>query len=374
MSRPSAPYRLWDRGGVFYYKLRGWKSWRSTGLTTKSAAIDFCVARCGETRYDAPQPMKASTTLKQYLAPFYIWGEWPHCRRLLDERKQIERSHVEHSRRLIEQKILTHPIASRQVLSLRRRDILDFRSDLLKKHNPRTVNGVIQTLKTCLKEGVFREDLPKDPTLGVGNIRYKPKESGTFTAEELKDLFKENPGPWGDEIGYTLFLTLATTGLRRGEALALTWRAVDFDARTIAVEQALKDQVGTVGKPKWSKLRVTPAPRVLMDALKAHRRASMFVLPDSLVFCRPDGRQLGWSFVTDRFRKAMEAKGIDWRARNVHPHSFRHSLATILRDADYSAEKTRAAMGWSTEIMQRKYEHLAPEHLAGQAEIVDRLF
>ena len=64
---------------------------------------------------------------------------------------------------------------------------------------------------------------------GIGVSRYQPKEVGVFTAGELKVFFPATPpGPWGDLTGYAVFLTAATTGMRRGEILDLRWRQVDF--------------------------------------------------------------------------------------------------------------------------------------------------
>ena len=40
-------------------------------------------------------------------------------------------------------------------------------------------------MRTILKEAYFREDITRDPTVGIGNSRYQPKEIGVFTAEEL---------------------------------------------------------------------------------------------------------------------------------------------------------------------------------------------
>lgn len=38
-------------------------------------------------------------------------------------------------------------------------------------------------------------------------------------------------------VYYTLFLTIAYTGMRKGEALGLQWRNMDFDNRTITIER-----------------------------------------------------------------------------------------------------------------------------------------
>ena len=62
-------------------------------------------------------------------------------------------------------------------------------NSLLVERSDRQANRIIGVLKTCLKEGVFREELNRDPTLGIGNMKHEQKERGIFTAKELRGLF-----------------------------------------------------------------------------------------------------------------------------------------------------------------------------------------
>ena len=70
----------------------------------------------------------------------------------------------------------------------------------------------------------------------------------------------------------------------------------------------------------------------------------------------------------------MMKAGIDCGTRNIKPHSFRHTLNTILRDEGQDSAKIRATMGWSQKETQDSYTHWQIEHLSGQTKIVDRLF
>lgn len=58
----------------------------------------------------------------------------------------------------------------------------------------------------------------------------------------------------------------------------------------------------------------------------------------------------------------MEKAGIDRVSRNLKPHSFRHSLNTILRDAGKDPAKIRAALGWEQERTQDGYTHFDEAH------------
>jgi len=147
------------------------------------------------------------------------------------------------------------------------------------------VNRVIKTLKTCVKDGIYREELDRDPTLGVGYVREQKKERGIFNQQELASLFpKDGLGPWPDLSAYTCFLVAATTGMRRGEILALRWKDIDFNERVYHVRQAWKND-HEIGLPKWEKVRENlPLPEVTAQKLLEHRTQSLHVLPDALIF------------------------------------------------------------------------------------------
>ena len=84
--------------------------------------------------------------------------------------------------------------------------------------------------------------------------------------------------------------------------------------------------------------------------------------PKDLVFCYADGTRLGNTWWRKRFVSAMEKADIDRVSRNLKPHSFRHSLNTILRDAGKDSAKIRAALGWRQEQTQDGYTHFNEEH------------
>lgn len=367
------PFQLWkrkDRGGQYYFRLRGESSWQNTGKTSRGDALDFIVDALKHVRLQTP----AGPTLRDYLEPFFVWESCPHVARLRGEGKRISRQHAKHQRSVLERYILTDALADKAVKQIRRGDVLDFRQRLIDRAGSRTVNTVITVLKTCFKEGVFREDLEKDPTIGVGNIRYAKRESGVFSRTELGMLFPEiPPGPWEDLQGYTAFLVSATCGLRRGELLALRWRDIDFEELAVHVEQAWKDE-REVGEPKWGQRRIVPLPARTAQKLKELRAESIHVMPDSLVFCYDDGSRFGATWFTKRFARAMATVGIDPKVRALRPHSFRHSLNTLLRDAGYSDEKIRAAMGWTNAGTQALYTHWKVEHLRDQAKIIDGIW
>jgi hypothetical protein len=71
---------------------------------------------------------------------------------------------------LLDKHVLKDVIADCNVKALRRADIIDFRGRLLASGlGDGQLNRILRVLKTCLKEGLHREELERDPTAGVGN-------------------------------------------------------------------------------------------------------------------------------------------------------------------------------------------------------------
>jgi len=333
--------------------------------------------RIEEVKKEAGRAAEAAKliSLRDYLEPFYRWERCPHIGRLLTEKKQISEQHAKHQRALIDKHIFKDRIANQYVQELSRGDILDFRQRLLSKLSDHQANRIIGVLKTCIKEGIYREELQRDPTLGIGNIRCTSKERGIFAVEELQALFpKKGIGPWEDLQSFTCFFVAATTGMRRGEILALRWKDVGFEENIYHVLQAWKDDK-TTGLPKWEKVRENlTLPTIMTEKLKELRSVSLHILPDALVFHNEDGSRKSFKWWQEQFRAAMKKAKIDAKARRLVPHCFRHSLNTILRDKGVPAEKIRATMGWSDEKTQDIYTHFGSEHLRGQADIVDGIF
>ncbi len=360
------PYLLKKRGKYWYYRLCDEITFHSTGETAKARAEEYVLNTAIPKVCELDNKIK-KPTFKEYSSPFYIWDSCPHIRRLLDERKSITHRHARNQRYWIDKYILPDIIVQKKLSEIKRADLIDFRSRLLQQIPDKlnTVNKVMAVIKTIFKEAQIREDIDKDPTIGLGKIKETPKRPGIFSMNELEQLFPiDSFGPWQEVMDYTCFLLASTTVMRKGEILALKWENIDFEKGIIKINLAWKD-IHELGLPKWNNIRVTPIllfRKRTLSRLKELKLASSKSKPGDFAFCFADGTRFGKSWWRKRFIRAMEKADIDRVSRNLKPHSFRHSLNTILRDVGKDPAKIRAALGWRQERTQDGYTHFNEEH------------
>jgi integrase len=370
MARHREPYTLVKQKTtkgktVYYYRLANdpKRTMHSTGKAIKSEARAYVEKNVlGKTEYD-------SLPLWDYLEPFFDWDRCPHLERIRSER-MVTKRYADSKRYSMLKHIKPDPIAKIRITELRRDDILGFRSRLIKKGLAgSTVNRIVGILKTAFREGVNREILTRNPVAGVGTVRHTPAERGTFTVAEVEALFpSDSLGPWADLQVYVAFLLCASTGLRRGEVLALRW--CDIHGDYLEISGAWKDHRETRGIPKGGRVRVTPfilMPDLVPSRIDELKASSRRTDPEDLVLCYVDGSRLGQTWWDGRWRAGLKKAGEAYANRNLTPHSFRHTLNSELRRRGHDPALIREALGWNSDRVQDIYTHFRIDDLRSLA-------
>ena len=186
----------------------------------------------------------------------------------------------------------------------------------------RVVRGIHTLLNNCLEQAAKERLLLVNPARGCKLPKMEKKK--------MKVLPQEKIGPYLSEAekrgllaAYYLELT---TGLRRGELLALLWTDLDVEARTISVTKQVNRIKGelVVSQPKTqNSVRVLPvsqqAVNLMVEEHKKHPgNPYMFPPPKT-----------GGMFDPDSFRhthdKILKAIG----AEHIRFHDLRHTFATL---------------------------------------------
>jgi integrase len=346
------PFLLFKRGQHWYYRLAGGKTFHTTGQTARGKAEAYVVELLRSAEGHIRQ---RHLSFRLYAEPFFVWDRCPHIRRLEEEGKGITRRHAKIQRIRPEKHVLPDPFSSKQLSKITRADVLELRSRMLEKSAPATVNKALGVVKVIFREALYREEINRDPTASVGRVKYHKEERGIFTVEELRRLFPDRGyGPWRDIRDCTCFYLAAVTGLRRGEILALRWQHIDFDRQAVAVCEAWKGGQ-EMGPPKWDHLRVVPISSRTIHRLYRLRAESVRTTLEDYVFGYDDGSHIGETWWRKRFCAAMERAEIDWQARRLSPHSFRHTINTIVRSSGHDPARIRAILGWMDEAIQENY-------------------
>jgi integrase len=171
---------------------------------------------------------------------------------------------------------------------------------------------------------------------------------------------------------YPLILTLARTGLRIGECLAVRWEDVDFAGQFIEVRHTLFRN--RLSSPKSGKSRRVDMSRQLTDTLKAlllerkkeTLRRGWGELPP-WVFANSHNNPLDADFFRRVWRKLLAQAGL----RYVNVHTLRHTFASLLLQSGAPIVYVKQQLGHaSIQMTVDIYGHLEP---GGNRDLMDRL-
>ncbi|MDQ1736550.1 MAG: hypothetical protein QOH56_2801 [Pseudonocardiales bacterium] len=195
-------------------------------------------------------------------------------------------------------------------------------------------------------------------------------------------------------------------GMRQGECLGLTWKAVDLDAGVIDVSwqlQSIPYQHGCTRtgarwecarrfggdcpsrslripdgyeyrqldgnlclvRPKTEKgTRLIPLVPWMSAALTQWRKVAP-ASPHGLVWPRPDGRPQTSKADAEAWRDLQDVGQVasvdDTAGRRYQLHEARHTTATLLLEAGVDSEVIKAILGHSSIVTSRGYQHVSQE-------------
>ncbi len=166
-----------------------------------------------------------------------------------------------------------------------------------------------------------------NPIEGVRCSSKRMRTPDVLTPDEFKSLLHELP-----QRERVMVMLVGTTGLRRSELIALTWRDVDFNALQVDINKScVRAQIGATKTAASSK--PVPLLRAVADSLLEWRRVTEYHAQDDFLFpsIRNHGKTPLWpDMVLNRvIRPAAERAGI--QGKRIGWHTFRHSLGTNLR-------------------------------------------
>ena len=191
-----------------------------------------------------------------------------------------------------------------------------------------TALHVHRTLSQALGHAVRLGVLFKNPARQVKPPRPPSREIKILDKNEITTLLNA-----AKAVGlYVPVLVAVTTGMRRGELLALRWSDIDPTAALLTVNRSLERIKGKFGfkspKTKTSRRTIT-LPTITVQALRRHLKEQHEARlklglgrdPRGLVFARPDGQPMDADTLTKAFRRLVASA----KVTPITFHGLRHT-------------------------------------------------
>lgn len=236
----------------------------------------------------------------------------------------------------------------------------------------KTVREFHNLLNRAFSQAVKWSYLQHNPAANATPPKATTKEISVWNDEEVKRFL--NLIESRDD--YAFYLLLITTGMRRGELLALKWCDVDFDKEKIQIRRSLCRLTGeglVIKTPKTKKSRrQISISTYVRDVLKNHyekqqKAAQAFQGPfnqEELVFCSTKGTLKDPSNLLREFNGIIESALLP----KVTIHDLRHLHATMMLRNGENPKVVSERLGHSgIGITLDTYSHVIPDIQAAAA-------
>jgi integrase len=192
------------------------------------------------------------------------------------------------------------------------------------------LSTALRTLRMALRQAVLWGVMPSNPASMARAPRTRPKEM-TVWDQEQTGRFLDHAGQHRLAPLFTLALS---TGMRRGEMLALAWGDLDLEGADLSVTRNyIRDITGewVLGEPKTrAGFRSIPLADDIVALLRKHRlEEEGWFGPrtgEHPVFTRSSGERLDSSNVARLFHRLVREAGVP----RIRFHDLRHTAASLL--------------------------------------------
>jgi integrase len=226
---------------------------------------------------------------------------------------------------------------------------------------PATVNGELERFTTVLN---FARELGVPcAKLKIRKMRARRRQRVRFwTTIEVQGLFEVCRQEAPDLL--PMIFVMAHTGLRKGEALHLTWERVDFERGLLLVwpldeedeDNEAGDDDDEAWAPKHDRAREVPFGEAVATVLREQKAKG---LSDVSVFPSTRTRRGYASWPKLTFSRVVRKAGL-----KGGPHTLRHTYASHFLQTQPDLFLLAEVLGHSSTKTTKIYAHLMPGHLA----------
>jgi integrase len=195
----------------------------------------------------------------------------------------------------------------------------------------------------------------KEVYIPKGKFLKKEERIKFYESDELKEFLevaKNDKFP----LSYPFFRLLAFTGVRKGEALALTWEDIDFTRKMLTINKTIakntKNEI-VINQPKTqSSVREISLDDITLGVLKKWRHDQRKYLlgyghnslrSDQIIFASKNNNHLDPVRPNTIHKRLCKKGGL----RDITIHGFRHTHCSLLFEAGLSIQEVRSRLGHS---------------------------
>lgn len=249
-----------------------------------------------------------------------------------------------------------------------------------------SIKKAYEAINECCKYAIIRGDLQKNPCLGVSlpkNLKHQDGDIKFFTEKQIELLLKQammtyDNGKNKYRLGCGIQLLLYT-GLRIGEALALTWEDVDFENKTIRINKNLK-QVKNRDNNSQIKYKI-----IIQDSAKTNSSSRIVPLNnkalEALHYIKKNTGQYKYVFSTQTGNN-IYARAYDTMFRKIQRncefkeiygvHALRHTFASLLFKKGVDIKTVSEILGHKdVSVTYNTYIHLIQEQKMNAINLLD---
>jgi integrase len=325
-------YALWRDADGRHQRMLGPAHVRDSGRRTSRGAVIWRTADGSKPSPEWLTPDDATAVLRTLLAgapvrravtsgaPAFseVCEEWL---RHGERERQLKRSTLVDYRAVISSRLVP-TLGSLRIDEITPQRLEAWRGALLDEGaiSHRTINKLTMVVGAVLERARRRSLISDNPARRLDKLKEPAYDDLDFY--EPDEVWRLVDAAASEQDG-TIFLLLAFSGLRRGEALALTWRDIDFGRHVIRVRANWSH--GQLVSTKGGRVRSVPLVAQLAGSLRELHDRAHHADPDDPVFCNEAGERLDGSALRRRFISARTRAGL----RPLRMHDLRHSFASL---------------------------------------------
>lgn len=270
-------------------------------------------------------------------------------------------------------------------------DIQQLINDKAQELSYSSVKKIQELLNQCFKHAFVTGDILRNPMLGVvmpkqSMMNVQTKKVQEYSKKDIMKIEKVINTTFDSKrqlYRYSpIFIFILNTGLRAGEALALTWDKIDFKKKTVMISNSLSLVKNRNGKEDENKRkiiisdtktingnRIIPLNQKAIKALREIQRRNEFQnIKSEYVVCDLNGNYLP----PRNFQRTFECILTKAKVENQGIHALRHTFGSRALRAGVEIKVVSELLGHSNiTITYNRYIHVLKEQKIHAVELLN---